>query len=43
MTGAGLRDWVARNQREIVLAGLLMLAGFQFGRAAGRIEERHAR
>jgi hypothetical protein len=40
MTRTGFRNWVAANQREILLAGLILLAGWQFGRAAGRIEER---
>lgn len=40
MTKAEVRDWVADNQRELLLAGLGFLAGFQFGRVAGRHERR---
>lgn len=43
MSYAEMRGWIARNQREILLASLLWLAGFQFGRVAGRIEQRRAR
>lgn len=41
MSVGDLRRWVAGNQREIVLVGLSLLAGFQFGRVAGRLEERN--
>ncbi len=43
MTCTEARDWVARNQREILICGLLWLSGFQFGRVAGRLEDRRAR
>ena len=38
MTRREFRDWIAANQREIILYGLLFLAGFNFGRVAGRHE-----
>lgn len=41
MNAAALRRWVAGNQRDLVLVGLALLAGFQFGRVAGRLEERN--
>jgi hypothetical protein len=34
-----LRDWYDRNEREIVLAVLALISGFQFGRVAGRHEK----
>jgi hypothetical protein len=40
MTRTGFRGWVAGNQREILLVSLAMLAGWQFGRVAGRHEKR---
>ena len=38
MNGAQYRNWITGHQREIVLYGLLFLAGFQFGRVSGRHE-----
>jgi hypothetical protein len=40
MTRSELRNWVTGNQREILLFGLGLLAGWQFGRVAGRHEKR---
>ena len=40
MTRTEFRNWIAANQRELLLAGLGLLAGWQFGRVAGRHERR---
>jgi hypothetical protein len=43
MTRTGFRGWVTGNQQEILIFGLALLAGWQFGRVAGRHECRDDR